>query len=128
MNSSLSPEEKSSITLSNIDTSDCGVIAIQAISGIPRSAAARLAIKHGYRPLHGTPRGGIDAALEELGFKLETILADGRDTAASFAVSHEYGKYIVYIEDHVMALIEGDLYNSRGYFHSHVEAIRKVIQ
>lgn len=126
MNSKLTPEERSSITLTNILKSDCGVIAIQAVSGLPRKAAELLAKRHGYTPTGGTPRGGIDAALAERGFVLTPVEYEPKETAASFACRHEYGTYLIYVDEHVMALVEGDLHNSRGAWHDRVEEIKEV--
>lgn len=125
MNSSLTPEQRSEILLSNIATSDCGVIAFQAVTKAKRPVAEREMKRAGYKPETGTPRGAIEKALRKRGYKTKDA-PDFRQTPATFASTHEYGVYLVYTDRHVMALVEGDLHNSRGHWHSPVEAITEV--
>lgn len=124
--SRLTPEQKSEIMLSNIDTSDCGVIAIQAVAGIGRAEAEKVAMNFGYRPGHGTPRGGIDSAVRSLGYRVESVEIDPGETAATFAVTNDYGRFLVYTDGHVMGLVEGNLTNSRGQWRERVEAVKRV--
>lgn len=121
----LTPEERSEISLRNIGSSDCGVIAIQAITGIKRSEAEDLAVANGYVTGIGTARGGINKALQKAGYRLEPVIAT-RETPATFALTHEYGKYLIYVDAHVMALVDGDLYNGEGSWHSRVEEIYAI--
>lgn len=126
MNSKLTPEERSDITLTNIDKADCGVIAIQAVTGLPRRAAEMLAARHGWTKSGGIMRPGVDLALAERGYSLKPIVPEPGETAATFAVRNEYGKFIIYVDAHVMALIDGDLHNSRGAWHDRVEEIKEI--
>lgn len=124
----LSPERKSEILLSNMSDSDCGVIALQAITGMRRQLAMKLMLKNGYQPVLGTERGGVERALESKGYTVELVDEDEiyNETAASFAMSHPNGKYLVYTArpaegfTHVMALVDGDLSNSRGHWHDKI--------
>lgn len=125
--SALTPEERAAYLHSNLDTSDCGVIAVQAITGLPYSDALELAKAHGYVPGEGTPRGGIDAALRDHGLDVQPVVVDTQhETPATFTLKHEYGTYLLYTEAHVMALIEGNLTNSRGNWGKPLEAARRV--
>lgn len=128
MNSSLSDEHRSEILLTNISTSDCGVIALQAITGMSRAEAEAVATeKAGYEHAVGVPRGGMNKCLRELGYELEFVAGMSAGfTTATFAFDHEYGTYIVYTDAHVMAVIDGDAHNSRGDWHSPVELAYKV--
>lgn len=125
--SALTPEERAAYLHSNLDTSDCGVIAIQALTGLPYHEAEGLARRYGYVPGEGTPRGGIDKALQEHGMEVTAVFVDMlRDTPATFALKHEYGTYLLYTDKHVMAIIEGDLMNARGCWGKPLEAARRV--
>jgi hypothetical protein len=126
MNSSLTPEQRSGITFSNIDGSDCGVIAIQAITGKPRKEAEELAAAFGYRSGSGIMRGGIDTALRAVGYSVEPVKVRPGTTPATFTINNEYGVFLVYTEKHVMALVEGDLRNSRSFWRNPIEAVMKV--
>jgi hypothetical protein len=127
MMSKLSPERQSEIKLQNIDESDCGVIAIQALTHLPRSEAMAAAVKDaGYRDGFGVFRAGMKRALENLGYRCERIKPDPGETVAVFAIRHEYGYYMIHTDGHVMALVEGDLHNGRSDWHSPVEAAYKV--
>lgn len=124
----LTPEERSSIMLTNISTSDCGVIAIQAVTGLPRKRAEQLCKKHGkYDPEQGTPRGGLEAVLDKLGIDWEAMPYDRNDTPATIAARDEYSTYLVYVEKHVMALVGGDLHNSRGHWRSPVDGLTRLV-
>lgn len=124
--SSLTPEQRSEITFTNIDTSDCAVVAVQAITRLPRKDVEDLMSLNGYHKVTGTPRSGTHKALHSLGFKLRELETDRTDTPATFAMSHERGLYLIHIKQHVMALVEGDLHNSRGHWGSPVEQILEV--
>jgi hypothetical protein len=129
MNTTLPPERRSEILFQNIAKSDCGVIALQAITGLKRETAERLAVEiGGYTPEEGTPRSGLDRVLGKLSVQHSPVAyADIRGvTAASFAMFNEYGRFLVYTPAHVMALIDGDLLNSRSFFHDPVEAVTKI--
>jgi hypothetical protein len=105
---------------------DCGVIAIQAVTGYKRSFARKLANAVGYNPDKGMKRGTIEEALIKRGFKVNCYAPRPGTTPATFAVSHESGSYLIYIESHVMALVEGDLHNSRGSWRMPVDQITEV--
>ncbi len=124
--SMLSDEKRSEIMLSNIDTSDCGVIAIQAVTGLPREEAEQLAVEvAGYVPGTGTPMGGVDRAVRSAGKKVERVELPSGETAATFALMHEYGSHLLYIESHVMSCIDGDLFNARSFWgHPLLRAMR----
>lgn len=125
MNSSLTPEQRSEILLTNIDTSDCGVIALQAITGRKRKPMEALAKKNGYSPTTGAPRGCLEKALESIGYRTRKLDPRG-ETPATFSMTHENGLYLIYTEGHVMALVEGDLHNSRGNWRLACESITEV--
>lgn len=124
--SGLSAERRSEIMLTNIDTSDCGVIALQAVTGLGRRESEELLTEKGYRPKVGTPRGALEQSLKALGYTVRSIRPDYRDTPATFSITHEYGRYLVYTEDHVMALVDGDLHNSRGSWRAPIQGIMEV--
>ena len=128
MNSSLSPERKSEITLTNITMTDCGVIALQAVTGLKRARAEAVAIDQaGYRPGHGVTRGGLNRALEKMGWKVDLVATErDRFTVATFAMDHEYGTYLLYTEQHVMAMIDGDVHNSKGTWRAPLEEAYKL--
>lgn len=128
--SALTPEQRSEILLTNIDKADCGVIAFQAITGLCREAAEVKMEARGYSKTEGTPRGTVEAALKAEGYKIEArplFDGGGRETAATFALTHEYGTFLIYTERHVMALVDGDLHNSRGHWSREVELAEEVI-
>lgn len=126
MNSSLTPERRSEIMLSNITDHDCGVIAFQAITGRDRASAERLCRDKGsWDEQEGIPRGGLNLALMYAGYDLKPVSCHG-DTSATFAVTHEYGVYLIYTEGHVAALVEGDLFNQRPGSHMPVEEAYRV--
>lgn len=122
----LSPEERSEILLSNIDQKDCGVIAVQAITKLSRPTALKLMLERGYDPATGTKRGIIERLLTSVGFRCEYRPEETRGTPATFATTNEYGLWLVYVERHVMALVEGDLHNSRGHWHSRLDGVTRV--
>jgi hypothetical protein len=121
----LTPEQRSDILLSNICDKDCAVIAIQAITGYKRRAAEQLARRFGYSDT-GMHRGNIEKALSDRGYTLCPMTLNFGTTPAVFATTHEYGKFLVYTAQHVMALVDGDLYNSRGMWHDRVEQITEI--
>ena len=126
MNSSLNPARKSEITFENIELKDCGVVALQAVTRLRRQQAVELLSEHGYSPDTGTTRGGLEKALDELGIGWELMDLDPTDTVATFALRHEWGRFLVYVEGHVMGLIDGDLYNSRGHWHDRLSSVTRI--
>lgn len=129
MNSSLSPERRSEITLQNISTSDCGVIALQAITGLTRSEAERLCGEvGGYQIGIGIARGGLNRVLFHLSYNLTMmrVWEEPGLTVASFATTYEYGRFLIYTESHVSALVDGDLFNAKGDWHAPVEEAYRV--
>lgn len=129
----LSPERRSEILFQNIDTSDCGVIAIQAVTGWRRETAEKRMLKAGYSKEGGAPRGTLEKVLAAHGFKNVVYRkVDPREpqaTPATFAMVHEYGLWLVYVESHVMALVDGNLHNaSPKHWHARVEAYSSVVR
>lgn len=131
----LSAERRSEILLTNISKDDCGVIAFQAVTGRPREEAMEIMLASGYEPGKGTDSNGVELALKQLGYKVEPVPApEVLDTAATFALAHEYGTYVVHVVGrrgqktygHVMALLDGDLHNARGFFGDPVVGVSKV--
>lgn len=123
----ISEERRSEIFLSNIGLTDCGVIAIQAVTGWPRKRALKFAIeKCQYDETSGTPHGAIDSALRAAGYRVEPVEHYVSSTAATFALTHEYGKFLVYVSGHVMGLVDGDLYNSRSHWGKQLVRAAKV--
>jgi hypothetical protein len=123
----LTPEERSDILLRNIDTSDCGVIALQAITSAGRAVCDAAAKEHAnYRPGVGTPRGGLEKTLRRMGYRTQPVDPDPHDSVATFALRNEYGVFLIYTDKHVMALVEGDLHNSVGSWSRPIEAITLV--
>jgi hypothetical protein len=128
MNSSLSPERRSEIMLTNISKSDCGVIAAQAVTKLSRAAAESLVVEHGdYEYGVGISRGALNRALQHAGYVVTPIEFDRGSTAATFVAGHEWGTYLIYTDTHVMALVEGDLFNGSGDWHSPVEEAYIVV-
>jgi hypothetical protein len=113
--------------LSNIDTSDCGVIAIQAATKMNRDSAFKLASDYGYAAGVGIDRGAIETALVSIGWTCEPMDVYRNATPATFAMSHEYGLYLVYVDKHVMALVNGDLHNGKGSWGQPIEQVTKII-
>ncbi len=119
----ISAERRSEILHQNAGTSDCGVVAVSAVTSLPRSEASEVLSRYGYTDSGGSPRGSLELALHELGWttrKLPVGEFDG-ETAATFAMTHDDGVYLLYntqpkrkggMAGHVMALVEGDLYNA----------------
>jgi hypothetical protein len=126
MMSTLSPEERSEIMLSNITGSDCGVIAFQAITGMDRVESERLCREAGdYQDGEGISRYGMQLALRRVGYKAEPVYVS-RETTAVFSLGHEYGTYLLFTDGHVMALIDGDLYNGRTEGRAPVEEAFRI--
>lgn len=124
----LTPERRSEIMLTNISESDCGVIAIQAVAGVSRERAERLCKEHGsYEPNRGTPRGGLERVLDYLGVEFVEVEDYYNATPATLACEHPYGSYLVYVERHVMALVDGDLHNSRGHWRTPVDGLTRLV-
>lgn len=127
MNSSLTPEQRSEVVLTNISSADCGVVAAQAVTRLNRAETEKLVTEYGdYKHGIGISRGAMVRALKHAGYKLTHVPQDHGETAAVFACRCEYGMYIVFTSNHVMALVEGDLHNSRGDWHAPVELAYKV--
>jgi len=132
----LTPEKKAEILHANIGSSDCGVIAIQAITGKSYKVCERAAKKFGYSPDGGAPRGSLEKALEHLGYKTKVIQPGAGDTPATYSIMNEYGSFLIYVTTksaktgeyggHVMALVDGDLHNSKGSWRCAVEQITEV--
>lgn len=121
----LTDEQRSGITLTNILEKDCAVIALQAITGWSRRRAHREASAAGYGDDHGAPRGTLEKALRTNGYTCTPVLYEDH-SAATFALTKDYGTFLVYVEAHVMGLIDGDLHNSRGYWHDRVQEATQV--
>jgi len=123
----LTDEQYAEVFKGNISTSDCGVVAFQAVTGLPYVEAEQRMTDHGgYTPGSGTPRGGIELALAMLGYDAEVVELETQESPASLAVREEYGSFLIYIDTHVMALVEGNLYNARSFTGSPVEAFIKI--
>ena len=117
----LTPERASEITFTNIEGHDCAIVALQGITGLSRAKAKELMDTYaGYEAGVGTPRLGIYKVLGMLKAKVEAADPEPGDTVATFALRHEYGRYLIHTSGHVMSLIEGDLYNARGAWHEQV--------
>jgi len=134
----LTQAQRSEIWLTNIDTSDCGVIALQAVTGWSRKRAERELRKYGGYPSKetgGTPRGGIELALAANGVETESYPWAKTDTVATFALRHDYGRFLIYVtherngerSGHVMALVDGDLPNSKGSWHDSPDQVTRVL-
>lgn len=124
----ISPERRSEIMFQNVGTSDCGVIALQAITGLTRDEAMKVAVElAGYQEGVGVWRGRLNAALDKLGYKVEKIGINHGDTPATFAVTHEYGVFLLYTDGHVMVLREGDLLNAKGEWRAPLEEAHRVV-
>lgn len=119
-------QKRSEIWLTNIESDDCGVIAIQAITALPRDEAEALAYEFGYRANAGILPGGVASALKSIGYTIKRAQVERRETPATFALSHERGVYLIHVDAHVMALVDGDLHNSRGSWHKPIMSIEQV--
>ncbi len=122
----LSPEARAAIQRQNLTHHDCGVVALMAVTDLPYGKAAQLCRKHGFTDTGGTPRQALPAALLDLGVQFNSTQWHGNDTVATFALRHEYGRYLLYIEGHVMPLVDGDLYNARGFWSAPLEMVVEV--
>lgn len=121
----LSPERRSEITFGNVTSDDCGVVALQAVADLKRAEAMAALLGKGYEPGEGTTRGSVEEALRALGIDCYTSYDIGGETPASFALDHDSGSYLLYISGHIMALVEGDLHNARGFWNAPlVKAVR----
>ena len=120
----LTPEERSEVLLGNIDTSDCGVIAIQAVTSLRRADAERACERYGYHSGVGMDRAGQIGLLVKLGYSVELIEPDLGDTPATFAMTHDRGTYLLWTDGHVQTLKEGDLYNA--VFSERLEVAAKI--
>jgi|SRR6185437_5867310 len=121
----LSKEERSEILLSNIGGADCAVVALQAAIGLSRPEAVKLAKEHGWKE-DGDDAGmythSIIEALRATGRKITRLRLDQHSqTAAVFALQHEYGTFVIFTPGHVAALVDGNLYNSRSSWSAEVE-------
>jgi len=122
-------ERQSEILLQNLDYRDCGIVAIQALTGLPRKNALKLAIEEsGYDPEIGIYRGDLERSFRAVGYTVSNYPLEPGTSVASFAIENERGSFIVYIEKHVMALVDGDLFNSRGSWFDQVEMVKKVVR
>lgn len=123
----VSDEQRSEVLLQNIDTSDCGIVALQAITGWTRAQAEARAGQR-YAKGTGMMRGTIEATLREHGWVCAQVPRTEQqgETPGTWAFMHEAGMWLVYTERHVMALVDGDLHNSRGHWHRPVEGIVRV--
>ena len=111
----------------NVGTSDCGVVALQAVTGLNRAKAEKLAKDQaGYVEGVGVMRGQLNAALMGSGYRLENVPVNVGDTPATFSVTHEWGVYLLYTCGHVMVLREGNLLNAKGEWRAELEDAIKV--
>jgi hypothetical protein len=124
-------ELRSDIFLENIEEADCGLIAIQAVTGMKRAAVERLAEEE-FKGRTGMRRGSIEELLLQAGYSCETLAVDPRlETPATFSLTHEWGRFLLYTNSpegkgHVQALVEGDLHNARGSWSCPLLAVTKV--
>ncbi len=128
MNTQLDPDRKSEITLANITDSDCGVIALQAVARLRRVDAVNLArTVGGWKDGHGMTNYNIHRCLTSLGHRIVPEQHSPGATVATFAVTHEYGRFLIYTDGHVGTLIEGDLRNmSKAEWHCPIESVIRV--
>lgn len=116
----LSAEARAAITRSNLTHHDCGVVALMAVTDLPYSKADQLCRRHGFTDTGGTPREALPQVLHDLGYPHRPAEFHHGESVATFALRHEYGRWLVYIDGHVMPLVDGDLYNARGWWSSPV--------
>lgn len=132
--SALSREERSSILLQNIGKADCAVIAYQAVTGQPRAEAVEVMTRVAkYNPDTGTFRSGLIEAVRSQGYQVDMVPAEDlqRETPATFSLTHLDGMYLIHVETnkggHVMALVNGDLHNSRTFWGWPIRAAERVV-
>lgn len=112
----LDPKAKAAIYHENIEAADCGVIALQSVTGLPYDDAAALLTAHGYGGGAdlgtGTPRGAIEAALTGLGYSVERIEPEYNSTPSTFWMERRSGRFLLYTDSHVSAIVNGNPYNA----------------
>jgi hypothetical protein len=101
------------VLFENTNMTDCGLAAFQAVTKKTRDETeAIFAARGAYDPKTGVSPTDLHSCLRLAGFKTERVEFTLGDSVATFALEHERGTYLVYTMTHVMALVEGDLYNS----------------
>lgn len=124
----LSADDKSEIFLTNVFSDDCGVIAIQAITGVSRSVAMSAAQDEGYtKDGEGMPTKGVLNAIAKLTGKIMVEQDDLDDyfqeTVATYCAAHDDGVYLLFTKHfnprrperagyHFVTLRDGDPYNA----------------
>jgi hypothetical protein len=121
----LTPERRSEIVLENIKKDDCGIIALQALSGLPRTDA-EIALTGVYQPGVGVYTDDFLKVIKSLGFDLTRVPYEYGDTVATFALRHEVGTYLIFVKKHVISLVDGTPHNSRAEWHTPVLAVHRV--
>lgn len=102
--------------------------AIQAVTGWSRARALKVAKADAhYRDGSGVTRGNIERALVANGFEVEAVAYDPHDSVATFALANDWGTFLVYVDGHVMALVDGDLFNGRGNWGKPLDGATKVL-
>ena len=108
-------ELKSEVFLTNVTDDDCGVIAFQAVTGASRKRSMEL-LKEAYVAGVGTARSRLMQALLNCGYEFEAKeVQPGEHTVALFASTYDYGTYMIWVENHVTVLRDGDLLNAGGW-------------
>jgi hypothetical protein len=118
---SITPEQKSEIFLTNANSTDCAVVMIQALTGVSRHWAEKVARTLGYIPdERGMSRPFQRLAIEKITnlnvcdlpiSRMVQVVGVEGETGPTFAGNHSQGRYAIYIKNHVAALVDGDLTN-----------------
>jgi hypothetical protein len=124
----MNEQERARIFRRNIETDDCSIIAAMHVLDVPYAEALKI-VGDRYRDhgtAMGTQRSDLWEAVEEFGATLEDVEIGFNETVATFSLSHPSGRFLVHIEKHVMACVEGEISNSKGHWNRPVERIKRV--
>jgi hypothetical protein len=125
----LTPEQRAAIYHDNIKKADCGVIALQSVTGLTYAEADELLTAHGYKggaaAMEGTPRGTIEKSLRSIGYGVQTVAVEEGSTPSIFWMERHPGRFLLYTPGHVSTIVDGRPYNA-GIGGSPLESVVKI--